>query len=89
MELKNKNQLYAICKHKETEEYHVFVTHYKMEDQKCYFSSKECICGSMHTSDMEKCILSCAPLEKIRDKAAAVGNTICGNCMKSIYKTED
>jgi hypothetical protein len=41
----------------------------------------------MLTTDKENCIISCASAEQIRLKAAAVGASICGNCMKSIYKT--
>lgn len=86
MDTKEKSRLFAICKHKETEEYHVFITHLG-KDLKCYFSSKESICGSMLTTDKENCIISCASTEQIRLKAADVGARICGNCMKSIYKT--
>ena len=88
MEQKDKNQLYAICKHKETDVYHVFLTR-KGEDKKCYFSSDTSICGDMQKSDIKKCIIACVTKEQIQQKAANIDDTVCGNCMKSIYKTED
>ena len=83
-----KNQLYAICKHKDTKEYHVFLTR-RDDDQKCKFSSKSSLCGAMQTNDKETCIISCATESQIRKKAAEIGDIICGNCMKSIYKTKE
>lgn len=80
------NKLYAICKHKDTKEYHVFHTHIN-KDKKCCFSSNISLCGAMQTSDSEFCIITCVTEIQIREKAAEVGNTICGNCMKSIFKT--
>ncbi len=86
MEAKDKNDLYAICKQKETKEYHIFLT-YIGKDQKCYFSKKESICGAMQIADKENCILSCATEAQVRQKAADIGDTVCGNCMKTIFKT--
>ncbi|MDA3883160.1 MAG: hypothetical protein PF481_07730 [Bacteroidales bacterium] len=81
-------KLYAICKHKETGEYHVFPTK-KNENDKCVFVGKASLCGTMNTDERDGCLASCRTTEEIREKAASIGDKICGNCMKIIYKTEE
>lgn len=88
MNNEHSKQLYAICKHKETEEYHVFLTHSNNEN-KCYFSSNVSICGAMNSKDKDICIIACATENEIRNRSAELGDKVCGNCMKSIYKTKD
>lgn len=86
MERKNKNQLYSICKSKITEEYHIFLSR-SDEDKNCYFMGNESICGSMTTEDKGSCAEVCGTILRIRKKSADLGDVVCGNCMKSIYKT--
>ncbi len=43
----------------------------------------------MNTNEKDGCIASCNTTKEIMAKAASVGDKICGNCMKIIYKTED
>lgn len=80
-------QLYSLCKHKETLEYHIFLA--RKSDDKCFFSSKTALCDAMSTEDRSTCISNCATEDEIRERAATIGDRVCGNCMKTIYKTEN
>jgi len=79
--------LFALCKYRETDEYHVFET-VKNAD-KCTYKSSMSICGAVETKDVGNCVAVCTSAKEIQTKAPKIGDTVCGNCMKIIYKTED
>ncbi len=75
--------MFALCKHKKTDEYHVFET--VMNSDKCKLSN----CGAVETKDITNCVAVCTSAKEIQTKAPKIGDTACVNCMKIIYKTED
>jgi hypothetical protein len=88
MEITNQKSLFTICKSIETDEYHVYLS-IKKADNKCYLKSKKSICGAVEKQDNEKCRNPCVTITELREVAAKIGDKMCGNCMKSIYKTKE
>lgn len=84
----NDNQLFAICEHKETSEKHVFLTRLASEGN-CVYSSKKSLCNVVLTSEVHKCSPVCVDIEKVREVAAKIGDSMCGNCMKIIFSTQE
>lgn len=80
-------KLFALCKDKNTDEYHIFET--RKNADICTAKSKTSICGAAEVKDQGNCVSVCVNAKAIKIKAAEIGNQVCGNCMKIIFKTED
>lgn len=77
-------QLFSICSHKETGEYHLFFSR-RGADAKCYPVDNHALCGMMKISDKELCLITCASKELTIERAANIGNLVCNNCMKTAF----
>lgn len=78
-------QTYGLCK-LDTEEYHVFFTKRTLDGQ-CVIDGNTSLCGAVEKNNIEKNVVGCISKKRMRQEAVEIGDDVCGNCMKSMYKT--
>ena len=79
--------LYALKKHKETDELHLF-ENYRNVDEKCMTKGNDSLCNQVERKDfLNSSLFSCEDEQQAREKCAKIGRDVCGNCIKTLYTT--